>query len=248
MNPTNRNDRLEVIDLAKKYKQLRAVKSVSLELNTHEIVGLLGPNGSGKTTTFHIIVGLLKADRGRITLNGLDISELPVHERAQLGIGYLPQAASVFRKLSVEQNIMAAVEIQPWLNQQQKADTVGKLIAELQLSAVRKQLAISLSGGERRRVEIARLLAIEPTFMLLDEPFAGIDPISISEVQKLTLRFKEQGIGLLITDHNVRETLKICDRAYIIHSGEVLTQGLPDDILRNKIVQDIYLGANFDAT
>ena len=246
MNPASKNDRLEIIDLAKRYKQLRAVKSVSLELNVGEIVGLLGPNGSGKTTTFHIIAGLLKADRGQIKLNGSDISKLPVHKRAELGIGYLPQAESVFRKLTVEQNIMASVEIQPRLDRRQKTDRVERLIDELQLNAVRKQPAISLSGGERRRVEIARLLAIEPTLMLLDEPFAGIDPISISEVQKLTLQFKEQGIGLLITDHNVRETLKICDRAYIIHSGEVLTQGSPEKILQNKAVRDIYLGSDFD--
>lgn len=248
MRSNSKNNRLEIIDLAKKYKHLQAVKSVSLELNSREIVGLLGPNGSGKTTTFHIVVGLLKADRGYIKLNGLDISNLPVHKRAQRGIGYLPQAASVFRKLTVEENIMAAIEIQPHLDNRQKTDRVEKLIDELQLQTVRKQLAISLSGGERRRVEIARLLAIKPTFMLLDEPFAGIDPISIGEVQKLTLQFKEQGIGLLITDHNVRETLKICDRAYIIHSGEVLSQGLPDEILQNKTVQDIYLGSDFDAT
>lgn len=244
MKPTN--NRLEIINLAKKYKHLRAVKSISLALHTGEIVGLLGPNGSGKTTTFHIIVGLLKADRGHIELNGSDISELPVHERAQLGIGYLPQASSVFRKLTVEENIMAAIESQPHLDRRQKTDRVERLIDELQLRAVRTQQAISLSGGERRRVEIARLLAIEPTFMLLDEPFAGIDPISIGEVQKLTLRFKQQGIGLLITDHNVRETLKICDRAYIIHSGEVLTQGSPNEILKNKTVQDIYLGSDFE--
>ena len=169
-----------------------------------------------------------------------------MHKRAQLGIGYLPQAASVFRKLTVEENIMAAIEIQPYLDHRQKMSRVERLIDELQLRTVRKQPAISLSGGERRRVEIARLLAIEPTFMLLDEPFAGIDPISISEVQKLSLRFKEQGLGLLITDHNVRETLKICDRAYIIHSGEVLTQGSADEILKNKTVQDIYLGSDFE--
>ena len=246
MSLANDTDRLELINLAKKYKHLQAVKSVSLELRTREIVGLLGPNGSGKTTTFHIIVGLLKADCGHIKLNGYDISDLPVHRRARLGIGYLPQAASVFRKLTVEENIMAAIEIQPHLSDREKAHRVEKLIDELQLHGVRKQAAISLSGGERRRVEIARLLAIEPTFMLLDEPFAGIDPISISEVQKLTLRFKAQGIGLLITDHNVRETLKICDRAYIIHSGEVLTQGVPGDILRNKTVRDIYLGSDFE--
>ena len=246
MNLKNNKDQLEIINLAKKYKDLRAVKSVSLKLHTGEIVGLLGPNGSGKTTTFHIIVGLLKADRGHIKLNGSDISKLPVHKRAQLGIGYLPQAASVFRKLTVEENIMAAIEIQPYLDHRQKMSRVERLIDELQLRTIRKQPAISLSGGERRRVEIARLLAIEPTFMLLDEPFAGIDPISISEVQKLSLRFKEQGIGLLITDHNVRETLKICDRAYIIHSGEVLTQGSADEILKNKTVQDIYLGSDFE--
>ena len=242
------NQRLEVIELAKKYQQINAVRSVSLALNSGEIVGLLGPNGSGKTTTFHIIVGLLKADRGRIKLNGSDISKLPVHRRAQLGIGYLPQAASVFRKLSVEENIIAALESQPRLNRQQRMRRMERLIDELQLGAVRKQLAISLSGGERRRVEIARLLAIEPTFMLLDEPFAGIDPISISEVQKLTLQFKEQGIGLLITDHNVRETLKICDRAYIVHSGSVISQGLPDEILQDEAVRDTYLGSDFDAS
>ena len=247
MNPDNENNCLETIGLAKRYKQLHALKSVSLKLNTSEIVGLLGPNGSGKTTTFHLIVGLLKADRGEIKLNGADISKLPVHQRAQQGIGYLPQTASVFRKLSVEQNIMAAIEIQPHLDKRQKTNRVEKLIEELQLQAVRKQLSISLSGGERRRVEIARLLAIEPTFMLLDEPFAGIDPISISEVQKLTMQFKQRGIGLLITDHNVRETLKICDRAYIIHSGEVLTEGSPAEILQNKAAQDIYLGSDFDA-
>lgn len=246
MQTTTKHKRLEIVDLAKKYRHLQAVKSISLTLNTGEIVGLLGPNGSGKTTTFHIIVGLLKANRGYIKLNGADISKLPVHKRAQQGIGYLPQAASVFRKLSVEDNIRAAVEIQSHINRKQKINKMERLIDELKLQGVRKQLAISLSGGERRRVEIARLLAIEPSFMLLDEPFAGIDPISISEVQKLTLQFKEQGIGLLITDHNVRETLKICDRAYIIYCGEVLCQGTPDEILQNKTVQNIYLGSSFN--
>ena len=248
VNAKHNSERLEIVDLAKKYKHLWAVKSISLTLRTGEIVGLLGPNGSGKTTTFHTIVGLLKANRGHIKLNGSDISKLPVHKRAQLGIGYLPQAASVFRKLTVEENIKAAIEIQPRLASKQKTDKIEKLIDELKLQGVRKQLAISLSGGERRRVEIARLLAIEPSFMLLDEPFAGIDPIAIGEVQKLTLQFKEQGIGLLITDHNVRETLKICDRAYIIYGGEVLCHGSPDEILKNKAARNIYLGSGFSTS
>lgn len=245
MNTVANNHCLEAFNLAKSYKKLRAVKSISLKLNTNEIVGLLGPNGSGKTTTFHMIVGLLKPNSGSVILNGDDISHQPVHKRAQSGIGYLPQTASVFRKMTVEENIYTAIEAQSQITQQDKKQKMEELLAELQLHAVRHQLAISLSGGERRRVEIARLLAIEPTFMLLDEPFAGIDPISITELQKLTLQFKSRGIGLLITDHNVRETLKICDRAYIINAGEVLTQGPPAEIIANETVKAIYLGTDF---
>lgn len=245
MKPALNRHCLEAFNLAKCYKKLRALKSISLNLKTSEIVGLLGPNGSGKTTTFHIIVGLLKPDSGRVILNGDDISKKPVHERARRGIGYLPQTASVFRKMTVEENILTALEAQSQITNQEKKQKTGMLLEELQLHPVRHQLAISLSGGERRRVEIARLLAIEPTFMLLDEPFAGVDPISINELQKLTLQFKARGIGLLITDHNVRETLKICDRAYIVNDGEVLSQGSTEAIVQNETVQKIYLGSDF---
>jgi lipopolysaccharide export system ATP-binding protein len=208
-------------------------------------VGLLGPNGAGKTTCFYMIVGLVAADRGQILLDGKDITALPMHERAQRGIGYLPQEASVFRTLSVSDNVAAVLELRPDLDADGRARELSALLEELQVGHVAGQSGASLSGGERRRVEIARALAANPRFMLLDEPFAGVDPISVGEIQKIVRHLKERGIGVLITDHNVRETLGICDRAYILNAGTVLAQGTPDAVLANPDVRRVYLGDAF---
>jgi len=208
-------------------------------------VGLLGPNGAGKTTCFYMIVGLVAADGGQILLDGKDITALPMHERAQRGIGYLPQEASVFRTLSVADNIAAVLELRPDLDAAGRARELSALLEELQVGHVAAQAGASLSGGERRRVEIARALAANPRFMLLDEPFAGVDPISVGEIQKIVRHLKERGIGVLITDHNVRETLGICDRAYILNAGTVLAQGTPDAVLANPDVRRVYLGDSF---
>ena len=237
--------RLQATELSKRYGRHQAVRAASLHLEGGEIVGLLGPNGAGKTTTFHMIVGLVRADGGRTELNGADVSSLSMHERAARGIGYLPQETSVFRKMSVEDNIRAALETCPAMTPAAMQARLEELLDELQLQDVRRQQGISLSGGECHRTEIARLLATGPAFMLLDEPFAGIDPISVAEVQKLLLRLKERGIGLLITDHNVRETLKICDRGYIFHRGEIIAKGTPREILAHETVRRVYLGSQF---
>ncbi|MDD9805985.1 MAG: LPS export ABC transporter ATP-binding protein [Gammaproteobacteria bacterium] len=236
---------LEATGLSKRYGAHQAVESVSLRLAGSEIVGLLGPNGAGKTTTFHMIVGLIRADSGRTELNGADISSLPMHERAARGIGYLPQESSVFRRMSVEDNIRAALETCPAMTPDVMQHRLEQLLDELQLHGVRRQPGISLSGGECHRVEIARLLATGPAFMLLDEPFAGIDPISVAEVQKLMLQLKRRGIGLLVTDHNVRETLKICDRGYIFNRGRIIARGTPEEILADETVREVYLGSDF---
>ena len=221
------------------------MRAASLRLQGGEIVGLLGPNGAGKTTTFHMIVGLVRADGGRCELNGSDVSALSMHERAIRGIGYLPQEASVFRKMSVEDNVRAALETCPAMTPEVMRAKLEKLLDELQLQEVRHRHGAALSGGESQRTEIARLLATAPAFMLLDEPFTGIDPISIAEVQKLMLHLKAKGIGLLITDHNVRETLKICDRGYIFYHGEIIAQGTPREILAHETVRKVYLGSQF---
>lgn len=235
---------LEVKDLKKSFKKRTVVNGVSLNISKGEIVGLLGPNGAGKSTSFYMIVGLLKPEKGSIVLDGEDITKLPMYKRCKAGIGYLPQEASVFRKMSVYDNIMAALEFTYDDNKVRK-ERAEVLIEEFHLNHVAKSYGYALSGGERRRVEIARCLATEPDFILLDEPFAGIDPISVADIQEMVYSLKDRDIGVLITDHNVRDTLKITDRGYIITEGRVLTQGSPNDILSNKDVIDKYLGKGF---
>lgn len=235
---------LEVRLLQKTYKGRAVVKGVSLNLRQGEAVGLLGPNGAGKTTVFYMITGLVGADAGRILLDGHDITRLPMYRRAQLGIGYLPQEASIFRGLTVEQNIMAVLELVT-KDKAERQRELTHLLDEFGLTKLRTSPSIALSGGERRRVEIARALAMRPRFMLLDEPFAGIDPIAVGDIQTLVRHLTSRGIGVLITDHNVRETLGLIDRAYILHSGDVLTEGLPEDIVENKDVKRVYLGESF---
>ena len=236
---------LAASNLGKQYKGRQVVRDVSLSIDSGEVVGLLGPNGAGKTTCFYMIVGLVPVDSGQIVLDGRDITRLPMHQRARLGVGYLPQEASVFRKLSVEDNILAILETVPKLDEDQRHQRAEALLNELHIAQRRDALGISLSGGERRRVEIARALATEPRFILLDEPFAGVDPISVLDIQAHISHLKQRGIGVLITDHNVRETLKICDRAYILSEGKVLAQGRPDEILQNQDVRRVYLGEDF---
>jgi len=235
--------------LQKSYGARKVVHDVSLEVECGEVVGLLGPNGAGKTTSFYMIVGLVPSDAGDIHLNGVQISRLPIHRRATLGLSYLPQEASVFRKLSVADNIRAVLELQYVNGKPITPNAIEKrlktLLAELQIEKLRDNQALSLSGGERRRVEIARALATNPRFVLLDEPFAGVDPIAVIEIQRIVRFLKERGIGVLITDHNVRETLGICDRAYIINQGSVLASGRPDDIIANESVRRVYLGEHF---
>ena len=240
---------LVVNGLQKSYGTRQVVRDVSLQVASGEVVGLLGPNGAGKTTSFYMIVGLVPSDGGEIDLNGVPISRLPIHRRATLGLSYLPQEASVFRKLSVEDNIRAVLELQRIddkpLSKAEIEKRLNTLLAELQIERLRENQALSLSGGERRRVEIARALATNPRFVLLDEPFAGVDPIAVIEIQRIVRFLKERGIGVLITDHNVRETLGICDRAYIINQGSVLASGRPDDIIANESVRRVYLGEHF---
>lgn len=236
---------LQASGLTKQYNARRVVDGVSLEVTGGEIVGLLGPNGAGKTTCFYMMVGLIAVDQGRIALDGAEITELPMHKRARLGVGYLPQEPSVFRHLTTAENILAILETRADLTPAQRRDALEELLHDLQITERRDTLGISLSGGERRRVEIARALATRPRFMLLDEPFAGVDPISVIEIQQLIKHLQNRGIGVLITDHNVRETLKICDRAYILTEGRVLTAGDPDGILYNEDVRRVYLGKDF---
>jgi len=236
---------LSVRDIAKKYKFREVVKGISLEINSGEVVGLLGPNGAGKTTAFYMIVGLIASDRGQILLDGKDLTPLPMHRRSSLGLGYLPQEASIFRKLSVEQNILAILEYRNDLDRSGREQVLDELLDELHVGHVRTSLGISLSGGERRRVEIARALAADPQFVLLDEPFAGVDPISVLDIQRIIKHLSDRGIGVLITDHNVRETLGICSRAYILNEGSLIASGSPDDILNNQHVREVYLGQEF---
>ena len=231
--------------LRKRYKTREVVHDFGLDLSPGEVVGLLGPNGAGKTTCFYMIVGLVPTDAGQIALDGEDITALPMHERARRGIGYLPQEASVFRKLSVSDNLLAVLELRSDLNPTARRKELDSLLEELQVAHVAGQLGASLSGGERRRVEIARALAANPRLILLDEPFAGVDPISVGEIQKIVRHLKQRGIGVLITDHNVRETLGICDRAYILNAGSVLAQGSPEAVLANPDVRRVYLGESF---
>ncbi len=231
--------------LTKQYKGLKVVDNVDVNVESGEVVGLLGPNGAGKTTCFYMIVGLIRCDSGSIKLDEDEISDMPMHERARRGIGYLPQEPSIFRKLSVEDNIMAVLQAQPHLSNDERQRHVDELLEEFNIAHKRTSMGISLSGGERRRVEIARALSLEPFFILLDEPFAGIDPISVVDIQHVISHLRDIGIGVIITDHNVRETLGICDRAYILSEGRVLTTGSPDEILYNEEVREIYLGSDF---
>lgn len=235
---------LLVENLRKSYQSRDVVQGISLHIKSGEVVGLLGPNGAGKTTTFYMIVGLLAANGGRILLDGKDLSRLPIHLRARMGLSYLPQEASIFRKLTVAENILAVLELQD-LNADERQEKLASLLAELHITHLRDQSAMSLSGGERRRVEIARCLASDPSFILLDEPFAGIDPIAVMDIQKIIRQLAARNIGVLITDHNVRETLGICDHAYIVNDGRIFAAGLPSDIIENQSVRDIYLGKNF---
>jgi lipopolysaccharide export system ATP-binding protein len=236
---------LSVQDISKRYKFREVVKGISLEITSGEVVGLLGPNGAGKTTAFYMIVGLIACDRGRILLDGHDLTALPMHRRAAMGLGYLPQEASIFRKLTVEQNILAILENRSDLDRAGRAQELDQLLDELHVGHVRTSLGISLSGGERRRVEIARALAAYPRFVLLDEPFAGVDPISVLDIQRIIRHLSDRGIGVLITDHNVRETLGICGRAYILNDGSLIASGPPGEILENQHVREVYLGQEF---
>lgn len=237
--------KLSAHNLIKTYKSRTVVDNVSFDVNSGEVVGLLGPNGAGKTTSFYMVVGLVLADKGSIMLDSEDITRLPMHARAQQGLGYLPQEASIFRKLSVKDNILAVLEAKKNLSRQQRHEKLDALIDDLQIDHIRNNIGLSLSGGERRRVEIARALATQPAFILLDEPFAGVDPISVIEIQKIVKHLIERNIGVLITDHNVRETLGICDRAYILSAGKIIAQGAPDEILSNEEVRKVYLGRDF---
>lgn len=237
---------LQVSHIAKKYKSRQVVADVSLQVNQGEVVGLLGPNGAGKTTSFYMIVGLVSVDSGTIQFGDTDITHLPVHLRAQMGISYLPQDASIFRKLTVAQNIMAILELRSDLNKAERKLKLEQLLEEFRITHIRDTMGISLSGGERRRTEIARALATEPKFILLDEPFAGIDPISILDVKRIINYLRKRGIGILITDHNVRDTLNICERAYIVNQGKIICEGNPEAILMNEEVRAVYLGEEFD--
>jgi lipopolysaccharide export system ATP-binding protein len=236
---------LKATGLAKSYKSRQVVRELSLELASGEVVGLLGPNGAGKTTAFYMIVGLTRCEHGEIYLDNRDISRLAMHRRAQLGLGYLPQEPSVFRRLSVADNILAILETRPGLDAAARGARLNELLGELHIGHVRDSLGLSLSGGERRRVEIARALAADPRFILLDEPFAGVDPLSVADIQRIIKHLSDKGIGVLITDHNVRETLGICGRAYIVSQGTVLASGSADQILANPQVREVYLGQDF---
>ncbi len=248
-NAAMTRSQLRVRSLQKSYGARQVVRDVSLDVSSGEVIGLLGPNGAGKTTSFYMIVGLVPSEAGDIMLDGDNISALPIHKRAERGLSYLPQEASVFRKLSVEDNIRAVLELQKsggkTLSRKEIEQRLDALLAELQIEKLRDSQALSLSGGERRRVEIARALATTPRFILLDEPFAGVDPIAVIEIQRIVRFLKERGIGVLITDHNVRETLGICDRAYIINQGSVLASGNPEEIIGNESVRRVYLGEHF---
>lgn len=237
---------LTVRNLEKSFKNRRVVKDVSLELKSGEVIGLLGPNGAGKTTSFYMIVGLIPANGGQVLLNDKDITHLPMHMRARLGIGYLPQECSIFRKLTVADNIMAILQLRPDLSKAERFEQLEKLMTEFHINHLKDAISMSLSGGEKRRVEIARALAMNPTFILLDEPFAGIDPISVIDIKRIIHHLCERGLGILITDHNVRETLTICQKAYIVSQGEIIAGGKPEEILKNALVREVYLGNDFD--
>jgi lipopolysaccharide export system ATP-binding protein len=236
---------LTALGLEKSYKSRKVVRGLSVDVNEGEVVGLLGPNGAGKTTAFYMIVGLVPCDAGRITLGDTELTHLAMHKRARLGVGYLPQEASVFRKLSVEDNILSILQTRADLDDVKQEQRLEELLEELRIGHVRKSLGLSLSGGERRRVEIARALAMEPRFMLLDEPFAGIDPLSVLDIQRIIRELTHRGIGVLITDHQVRETLGVCNRAYVVNQGQVIASGTAEEILANPQVREVYLGQSF---
>lgn len=239
------NSTLCAKNLAKSYKSRQVVRDVSIEVSTGQIVGLLGPNGAGKTTTFYMIVGLVPLDKGNIFIDQINVSMQPMHERARQGIGYLPQEASIFRKLSVYENLMAILQTRKDISNDQREQIADELLDDFNINHIRNNLGMSLSGGERRRVEIARALAANPKFILLDEPFAGVDPISVNDIKKIIYQLKERGIGVLITDHNVKETLDVCETAYIVSHGELIASGNAQEVLSNQTVRDVYLGEQF---
>ncbi len=236
---------LKAIHLQKTYKKRNVVQDVSLSVSSGSIVGLLGPNGAGKTTSFYMITGIVSIDNGQVMLDDQDITTLPMHERARAGLGYLPQENSIFRKLTVYENIMGVLELIPNMSKIERKNKVNELLEEFSVGHLSKSLGMSLSGGERRRVEIARALASNPKFILLDEPFAGVDPISVSEIKNIILHLRNRGIGILITDHNVRETLDVCEKAYIVNAGQIIASGSSNEILANDKVKNVYLGENF---
>ncbi|MGV3001199.1 LPS export ABC transporter ATP-binding protein [Vibrio sp.] len=236
---------LKAEKLAKTYGNRKVVSDVGLEVKSGQIVGLLGPNGAGKTTSFYMIVGLVSRDEGTISIDETDISILPMHQRSRMGIGYLPQEASIFRKLSVEDNIMAVLQTRDELTKADKQDRLEELLDEFNIQHIRKSTGMALSGGERRRVEIARALAANPKFILLDEPFAGVDPISVIDIKKIIEHLRDRGLGVLITDHNVRETLDVCEHAYIVSQGHLIANGTPEEVLNNEQVKKVYLGEQF---
>ena len=236
---------LKASHLRKTYKKRVVVNDVSISVQSGSIVGLLGPNGAGKTTSFYMIVGIITTEKGSVTLNNVDITDMPMHLRARAGLGYLPQENSIFRKLTVQENIMGVLELIKGLTPGERQQRADELMEELSISSLRNNVGMSLSGGERRRVEIARALAANPKFILLDEPFAGVDPISVSEIKSIITHLKDRGIGILITDHNVRETLDVCEKAYIVSSGEIIAKGTADEILANEKVKNVYLGESF---
>ncbi|MGE8539926.1 LPS export ABC transporter ATP-binding protein [Acinetobacter sp. ANC 3813] len=242
---SNQPQTLCIKHLAKNYSKRWVVKDVSFSMQSGQIVGLLGPNGAGKTTSFYMVVGLVRMDKGEIHLDDLDMSDLAMHERARKGIGYLPQEASIFRKLTISENIMSILETRKDMNKQQRQQRLAELLADFKITHIKDSLGMSVSGGERRRAEIARALAADPKFMLLDEPFAGVDPISVGDIKDIIRTLKDRGIGVLITDHNVRETLAICEHAYIVSEGSVIAEGAPQEILENEIVRKVYLGDDF---
>ncbi len=236
---------LKALNLKKTYKKRTVVSDVSLSVESGSIVGLLGPNGAGKTTSFYMIVGIISSEDGQVLLDDKDITEMPMHERARAGLGYLPQENSIFRKLTVYQNLMGVVELLPDLTKQEREERVTELLEEFSITRLKDNTGMSLSGGERRRVEIARALAANPKFILLDEPFAGVDPISVGEIKEIILHLKNRGIGILITDHNVRETLDVCEKSYIVNAGKIIAHGSAEEVLSNEKVKAVYLGKDF---
>lgn len=236
---------LKALHLKKTYKKRTVVSDVSLSVSSGSVVGLLGPNGAGKTTSFYMIVGIISSEEGQVILDDHDLTSLPMHARARAGLGYLPQENSIFRKLTVYQNLMGVVELLPGLTKSEKEDRVNKLLEEFSVSKLRNNVGMSLSGGERRRVEIARALAANPKFILLDEPFAGVDPISVGEIKEIILHLRDRGIGVLITDHNVRETLDVCEKSFIVNAGQIIAKGTAQEVLSNDKVKSVYLGKDF---